>query len=69
MKQTRTANIAGITFYLDEDAWQILDNYLKELRKHFKHQEGAAEILSDIENRMAELFQQKLTNPQTVITL
>ncbi len=69
MKQTRTANIAGINFYLDEDAYQILDNYLKELRRYFKGQEGAAEIISDIENRMAELFQQKLKNPQTVITL
>ncbi len=69
MKQTRTANIAGINFYLDEDAYQTLDNYLKELRKHFKNQEGAAEIISDIENRIAELFQQKIKNPQTVITL
>lgn len=69
MKQTRTANIAGINFYLDEDAYQVLDNYLKELRKYFKGQEGAAEIISDIENRMAELFQQKIKNPQTVITL
>ncbi len=68
MKQTRTANIAGINFYLDEDAFQILDNYLEELRKHFKDQEGAAEIISDIENRIAELFQQKLKTPQTVIT-
>ncbi len=69
MKQTRTVNIAGINFYLDEDAFQVLDNYLKELRKHFKGQEGAAEIISDIENRMAELLQQKLKTPQTVITL
>jgi phage shock protein PspC (stress-responsive transcriptional regulator) len=69
MKQTRTANIAGINFYLDEGAYQTLDNYLKELRKHFKNQEGAAEIISDIENRIAELFQQKLKTPQTVITL
>ena len=69
MKQTRTVNIAGINFYLDEDAWQILDNYLKQLSKHFKDQEGAEEIIADIENRMAELFQQRLKNPQTVITL
>lgn len=68
MKQTRTVNIAGINFYLDEDAYQILNNYLEELRKYFKGQEGAAEIISDIENRMAELFQQKLKTPQTVIT-
>ncbi len=68
MKQTRTVNLAGINFYLDEDAYRVLDNYLEELKRHFKGQEGAAEIISDIENRMAELFQQKLKTPQTVIT-
>ncbi len=68
MKQTRTVNLAGINFYLDEDAYRMLDNYLEELRKHFKGQEGAEEIISDIENRLAELFQQKLKTPQTVIT-
>jgi len=69
MKQTRTINLAGINFYLDEDAYIALEDYFKKLRIYFKHQPGDEEIISDIENRMAELFQQKLKSPQNVIKL
>ena len=69
MKQTKTVNLAGINFYLDEDAYFRLDQYLNQLKAYFKGETAAAEIISDIENRMAELFQQRIKNPQTVITL
>ncbi len=69
MKQTKTVNLAGINFYLDEDAYFRLDQYLNQLKVYFKGETAAAEIISDIENRMAELFQQRIKNPQTVITL
>ncbi len=69
MNQTKTVNLAGINFYLDNDAYIKLDEYLSQLKKHFNNQEGADEIMRDIENRIAEIFQEKISNPQEVIGL
>ena len=69
MNKTKTVNLAGINFYLDEDAYIKLEDYLTQLKAHFKNQEGAAEILRDIEIRIAEIFQQKISHPQEVITV
>ncbi len=69
MNQTKTVNLAGINFYLDNDAYIRLDEYLSQLKKHFNSQEGAAEIMRDIENRIAEIFQGKISNSQEVIGL
>ncbi len=69
MNKTKTVNLAGINFYLDEDAYIKLEDYLTQLKEHFKNQEGAAEILRDIEIRIAEIFQQKISHPQEVITV
>jgi phage shock protein PspC (stress-responsive transcriptional regulator) len=67
MNQTKTVNLAGINFYLDLNAYTKLENYLSQLKNHFAHQEGANEILRDIETRIAEIFQEKISNPQEVI--
>ena len=69
MNQTKTVNLAGINFYLDEDAFLKLDKYLASLRAHFHQQQGAEEILRDIETRIAEIFQEKISHPQEVIAL
>jgi len=69
MNQTKTVNLAGINFYLDNDAYIKLDEYLSQLKKHFNNQEGGDEIMRDIENRIAEIFQGKISNPQEVISL
>jgi len=69
MNKTKTVNLAGINFYLDEDAYIKLEDYLTQLKEHFKNHEGAAEILRDIEIRIAEIFQQKISHPQEVITV
>lgn len=69
MNETKTVNLAGINFYLDEDAFLKLDEYLSSLRAHFNQQQGAEEILRDIETRIAEIFQGKISHPQEVIAL
>lgn len=48
MKKTLTVNLGGTVFHIDEDAYRLLDNYLCNLKLHFRKQEGAEEIVDDI---------------------
>ena len=50
MKKTLTINLGGTVYYIDEDAYHLLDNYLTNLRIHFCREEGAEEIVHDIES-------------------
>ncbi|MCB8964998.1 MAG: PspC domain-containing protein [Bacteroidales bacterium] len=54
MKKTISVNLSGSIFILDDDAYQVLDEYLKQLDRHFASVEGKQEILADIEARIAE---------------
>ena len=56
MKKTLTENLGGTLFHIDEDAYRLLDNYLCNLKLHFRKQVGANEIVDDIELRLSELF-------------
>lgn len=69
MKKTLTVNLGGTVFHIDEDAYNLLDNYLKNLRLHFRRQEGAEEIVDDIENRISELFTEKVNGGSQVISI
>jgi phage shock protein PspC (stress-responsive transcriptional regulator) len=69
MKITVSVNLGGYSFYIDEDAYAELKRYLKNLELHFAGEESSAEILSDIETRMAELFRAKMTGYKQVITI
>ena len=44
MKKTFNINLGGIVFHIDEDAYELLDNYLSNLRIHFNKEEGAEEL-------------------------
>jgi len=54
---------------LDEDAYERLNKYLNEIYRHFKNKKGHEEIISDIENRIVELFQHKLNDKKQVISI
>lgn len=69
MKKTLSINIRGIVFNIDEDAYQKLNSYLSEIYRHYKNQPGCDEIVSDIENRIVELFQERLSENKQVITI
>ena len=69
MKKTLTVNLGGTVFHIDEDAYRLLDNYLSNLKIHFRKEAGAGEIIDDIERRISELFAEKLTAGSQVITI
>lgn len=60
MNKVFNINLGGYPFTIDEDAYQLLGNYLTTIHNHFRASEGYEEITADIEARMAEIFQEKL---------
>lgn len=68
MKRTYPTNVDGQIFYIDEDAFELLQNYLKQLKETFHGTEGE-EIVGDIESRIRELFNEKINGGAGVIVL
>lgn len=66
MKRTLTINLSGLAFTIDEDAYDILQEYLKKLETHFPNEEDR-EILADIEQRIAEIFNERLADHRQVV--
>jgi len=69
MKKTVTANIAGIIFHIDEDAYDLLSRYLNTIRSRYDGTEGRDEIINDIETRISEILQTKINNAKQVISI
>jgi phage shock protein PspC (stress-responsive transcriptional regulator) len=68
MKKTISINISGILFHIEEDGYTALKNYLDAINRHFSHYQDNQEIITDIENRIAEIFLSNLKNNKQVIT-
>ncbi len=69
MKKTITINLGGMVFHIDEDAYRLLEQYLRSVEVHYSGDPSAPEILEDIETRMAELFSEKTGTRKEVIIL
>ncbi len=68
MKKTFPVNINGKIFYIDEDAYSLLQSYLSQLRATFPGEEGS-EIVTDIESRISELFDERIALGANVIVI
>jgi phage shock protein PspC (stress-responsive transcriptional regulator) len=69
MKKTLTINLFGIVFNIDEDAYEVLQQYLHKLETRFSD-EDEKEIMCDIEARLAELFNDALkSGNKNVVTI
>lgn len=62
MQRIIQINIAKRVIPIEEDAYQILKDYLSSLERLFANEKGNDEIIQDIEYRIAELFTIRLNN-------
>lgn len=69
MNKTIIININGTVFHIEEQAYEMLKEYMTEVKRHFFNSADSLEITTDIENRIAEMFTEILAreNRQAII--
>ncbi len=69
MNKVININFQGRVIPIEEPAYEELKKYVESLRAHFANEEGREEIINDIENRIAELFNERLKSGQSFISV
>lgn len=69
MKKNLSVAINGSNFIIDEDAFDVLDKYISELKVYFSKEDSSDEIISDIEARIEELLTSRIGSSNRSVTL
>ena len=69
MKKTVSVNIKGINFLIEEDAYELLQDYMDRLAKTLNKSDESTEIIEDVELRVAEICSTKINDSKTVVEL
>lgn len=69
MNKTVNINLSGIIFHIEEDAYNKMYSYLSTIKGYFSESEGRDEIMSDIENRIAEMLSEKISDKKQVVLM
>ncbi|MBO7137060.1 MAG: PspC domain-containing protein [Bacteroidaceae bacterium] len=69
MKKNISINLFGTLYNIDEDAYNLLENYLQSMQRYFGRQEGGEEVADDIEHRVAELLWQRREAGMTAVNI
>lgn len=71
MKKVLNVGIGGVSFSLDEDAYERLSAYLANFRSRLSGQDNVKpeEVMEDLEERVAEILMSKLDSSSQVVSL
>lgn len=69
MKKNITINLFGTLYAIDEDAYELLNRYLSDMKNYFSRKEGGEEIADDIEHRVGELMQELKADGREPVTI
>ena len=59
MKKIENINLGGKPFTIDQDAYQALESYLKNISKMLRKSRMKSELIDDIEFRISELIEEQ----------
>jgi len=66
MKKTINVAIGGCSFTIDEDAYNTLNDYLERFKAALDNTSSSAEVLDELEVRIADMLKSKLGGRQVV---
>lgn len=69
MKKVVNVGIGGVSFTIDEDAYNKLDKYLERFRLRTKMGPQTIDVMEDLEQRIAELFSLELKTKHSVVNM
>jgi phage shock protein PspC (stress-responsive transcriptional regulator) len=69
MKDIRQVSLNSVVFYVEEDGYIAIKQYIDNLERYYADKEGGKEIIEDIQIRFAELLSEKRTFTEQAITL
>jgi phage shock protein PspC (stress-responsive transcriptional regulator) len=69
MKKTVSVNIKGMNFLIEEDAYELLQDYMNRLSHGLRNEKDSKDIIEDIELRIAELCTSRLNDKKQVIEI
>lgn len=65
----KNINIAGIIFHIEEGGYDKLIEYLRNTQRSATSYNAPSAIMADIENRIAEIFLNKLKDGLQIVTV
>ena len=69
MNEIKRCSLSGVGFTFEADAYKRLSDYLDKLNAIYKDSADSAEILADIEARIAELILSAQSSTECVVAL
>lgn len=66
MKKTINVAIGGCSFTIDEDAYNTLNDYLERFKKALNDSSTSADVIDELEGRIADLLKGKLGGREVV---
>jgi len=69
MNKTTTISLGKLFFHIEEEAFRLLSEYLRNIKLYLSNEESREEIIADIEARIAELFMQHMKSDREVVSV